>query len=323
MSAMANTTPIVTTFTKTATKEKTPNGAETSSRINILDFYEEDYEDILPVMDKIHRDKRREVHTRLDFLENSRKSRRIREESQNSSAKTLSARYRNLSKRPQIRDRLRNNDGNVFGRLGHRRESAFKRLSDTYSPSTTKSGPDSEYSRDDSHSRGRCSSSMKRRRNSKSPLSRVAKSSTGEGGHWKSKSKRRKPIDEEDLVVPWSCEEVDPFTPRIRNFKSSRKKRMPNNVKTYDGTGDPEDHGLGGKRSTLRIQWKSTISNRRMEKHRGVHGEIETVRMKGPPEYMRISRFMHGVNNPELIKRLNEHVPKTLEEMMTATAAFI
>nr|GFC49429.1 reverse transcriptase domain-containing protein [Tanacetum cinerariifolium] len=38
---------------------------------------------------------------------------------------------------------------------------------------------------------------------------------------------------------------------------------------------------------------------------------------------MEISEFMHGVNNPELIKRLNEHIPKTLEEMMTATVAFI
>nr|GEW30543.1 reverse transcriptase domain-containing protein [Tanacetum cinerariifolium] len=36
--------------------------------------------------------------------------------------------------------------------------------------------------------------------------------------------------------------EVDPFTPRIYNFKSSRKTRMPNNVKTYDGTRDIEDH---------------------------------------------------------------------------------
>nr|GEY19792.1 reverse transcriptase domain-containing protein [Tanacetum cinerariifolium] len=36
--------------------------------------------------------------------------------------------------------------------------------------------------------------------------------------------------------------EVNPFTPRIRNFESSRKTRMPNNIKTYDGTGDPEDH---------------------------------------------------------------------------------
>nr|GEV97723.1 hypothetical protein [Tanacetum cinerariifolium] len=155
MSAMGNTTLIVTIVTKTATKEKTPNGAEAASRVNILDLCEEHYEDILPVMDKIHRDKRKEVHTRLDFRENSRKSRRMREDSQNSSAKTLSARYRNPSERPQIRDRLRNNDGNVFGRLGHRMQSAFKRLSDTYSPSTTKSGTNSEYSRDGSYSRGR------------------------------------------------------------------------------------------------------------------------------------------------------------------------
>ncbi|GJR30981.1 reverse transcriptase domain-containing protein [Tanacetum coccineum] len=60
--------------------------------------------------------------------------------------------------------------------------------------------------------------------------------------HWKSRTKRRKLADEDDLAEPWTCEDVDPFTPRIRNFKSSRKTRMPNNGKTYDGTGDPEDH---------------------------------------------------------------------------------
>nr|GEU71571.1 reverse transcriptase domain-containing protein [Tanacetum cinerariifolium] len=51
--------------------------------------------------------------------------------------------------------------------------------------------------------------------------------------------------------------------------------------------------------------------------------KIETEHMKGVLECMRIFRFMHRVNNPELIKRLNEHVPKTVEEMMTATTAFI
>nr|GEW80967.1 reverse transcriptase domain-containing protein [Tanacetum cinerariifolium] len=51
--------------------------------------------------------------------------------------------------------------------------------------------------------------------------------------------------------------------------------------------------------------------------------KIETGRMKGAPEYMRISGFMHGINNPELTKRLNERVPKTMEEMMIATIAFI
>nr|GFC47159.1 reverse transcriptase domain-containing protein [Tanacetum cinerariifolium] len=50
---------------------------------------------------------------------------------------------------------------------------------------------------------------------------------------------------------------------------------------------------------------------------------VETGRRKGAPECMRIFKFMHGVNNPELTKRLNEHVPKTMEEMMTVTTAFI
>nr|GFA35111.1 reverse transcriptase domain-containing protein [Tanacetum cinerariifolium] len=51
--------------------------------------------------------------------------------------------------------------------------------------------------------------------------------------------------------------------------------------------------------------------------------KIETGRMKGAPECMRISGFMHGINNPELTKCLNEHVPRTMEEMMVATTAFI
>ncbi|GKA62836.1 reverse transcriptase domain-containing protein [Tanacetum coccineum] len=51
--------------------------------------------------------------------------------------------------------------------------------------------------------------------------------------------------------------------------------------------------------------------------------KVETGRMKGGPECMRIFGFMHGVNNPELTKCLNEHVPKTMEEMMTVTTAFI
>ncbi|GJX74912.1 reverse transcriptase domain-containing protein [Tanacetum coccineum] len=45
--------------------------------------------------------------------------------------------------------------------------------------------------------------------------------------------------------------------------------------------------------------------------------------MKGAPECMQISEFMYGVNNPELTKRLNEHVSKTMEEIMITTTAFI
>nr|GEZ92909.1 hypothetical protein [Tanacetum cinerariifolium] len=51
--------------------------------------------------------------------------------------------------------------------------------------------------------------------------------------------------------------------------------------------------------------------------------KIETGRMKGAPKCMRISGFMHGVSKLELTKHLNEHIPKTMKEMMTATTAFI
>ncbi|GJY26983.1 hypothetical protein Tco_0401709 [Tanacetum coccineum] len=135
--------------------EKDAKEADATPRVNIQDFCEGHYEDILPViMDKIRRDKRKEVHARLDFKESPRKK-RIREGSQNSSARTLSARYRNPLERLKVRERLRYNDRHVLDRLGHRRQSAFDRLNDTYSPSTTKSGPDRANFKDRSHSRSR------------------------------------------------------------------------------------------------------------------------------------------------------------------------
>nr|GFB71906.1 hypothetical protein [Tanacetum cinerariifolium] len=68
MSAMANTTLIVTIVTKPVTnpgREKTPRDVDATPRVNIQGFCEEYYEDILPIiMDKIGRDKRKEVHAR-------------------------------------------------------------------------------------------------------------------------------------------------------------------------------------------------------------------------------------------------------------------
>ncbi|GJV34752.1 reverse transcriptase domain-containing protein [Tanacetum coccineum] len=405
MSAIANTTPIVTTVMKTATKEKAPKETDVAPRVNIHDFCEEHYEDILPViMDKNRRDKQKEVHSRLEFGGNTKRSRRTRESSQNSSAGTWSARHRNPSEKPREKDRSRDGDGNIFGRLGHRRQSAFDRLSNTYSPSTTKPGPDRTSSRDHSQSRGRphrrdspraeavpeVKTALVASKNhmiiptpltGRSPDMGIAlESGTSNGGRWKLASKRQKLIDEEDLAVPWTCEEVDPFTPRICNFKSSRKTRMPNNVKTYDKTGDLEDHVKKFQATAQVERWamptwchvfnstligtvrvwfdellpesidgykdlkaaflayfmqqkkyvKDPVEIHNIKQRDGETLEdfierfkVETGRMKGAPECMRISEFMHGVNNPKLTKLLNEHVPKTMEEMMTVTMAFI
>nr|GEV04183.1 hypothetical protein [Tanacetum cinerariifolium] len=196
MSAMANTTPIVITVTKPVTN---PRDADATPRVNIQNFCEEYYKDILPIiMDKVRRDKQKKVHAKL----------------------------------------------------GHRRQSAFDRLSETYSPSTTKFRPGTTNSRD--HPRGRSrprrldtsnkdcpedkerfrgvgesyddsyshsyhdgnrSHHMKRRRDNESLLSSVSKCDSSDGRYRKSRSKRHKPTDEDDLTKPWMCEEEDLFTP--------------------------------------------------------------------------------------------------------------
>ncbi|GKF27482.1 reverse transcriptase domain-containing protein [Tanacetum coccineum] len=45
--------------------------------------------------------------------------------------------------------------------------------------------------------------------------------------------------------------------------------------------------------------------------------------VKGAPKCMRISEFMHGITNPKLIKRLHDNIPKSVDEMMRATTAFL
>nr|GEY01582.1 hypothetical protein [Tanacetum cinerariifolium] len=317
MSAMANTTPIVTTVTKTTNKKKTPKEADATLKDNILDFCEEHYEDILPViMDKIHRDKRKEVHVRLDFEENPKKSQRVREGSQNSSAGTLPARYRNLSKRPKMRDRMKYNDGDVFDRLGHRRQSAFDRLSNTYSPNTTKSGPDRANSRDRSHSRGH-----PRRRDSSSSIDRPQSRSRPRG------------IEESygNTCPTYRTGARHRYHAHDRDRSRSIKKRESESPLSRVLESDTSDEGY----------WKSKSKRRKPTGTARVwFGELPPKSIDGPffAYFMQQNKYVKDLveirnikqRDGETIedfvgqfKRLNEHVPKTMEEMMTATTAFI
>ncbi|GJQ98911.1 reverse transcriptase domain-containing protein [Tanacetum coccineum] len=49
----------------------------------------------------------------------------------------------------------------------------------------------------------------------------------------------------------------------------------------------------------------------------------ECIHVKACPEILKISGFMNGINNPELIKRLNDRVPQTFDELMKRTRSFI
>nr|GEX75109.1 reverse transcriptase domain-containing protein [Tanacetum cinerariifolium] len=243
MSAMTNTTPLMTTVTKPATN---PRDADATPWVNIQELCEEFYEDILPIiMDKVRRDRRKDVHTRLDFVKGARE--RTREDSHHSSARARTTKPELL----KVQDRLRYGDHHVLDRLGHQRQSAFDRLSEPYSPSTTKSRPWRTYSRN--LPRGRS---------------------------------------------------------RLYRLDTSNKD-CPKNREHFHNVGESYDDSFSHS-------YPDENCSRHMKRRRD-----KTKRIKGAPECMRISGFMHGVNNSELTKRLNEHVPKAMDEMMITTTAFI
>ncbi|GJV59757.1 reverse transcriptase domain-containing protein [Tanacetum coccineum] len=51
--------------------------------------------------------------------------------------------------------------------------------------------------------------------------------------------------------------------------------------------------------------------------------KAESMHVNGSSECMRVSGFMHGITNPDLIKRLNDNIPKSVDEMMSMTTSFL
>ncbi|GJW87972.1 reverse transcriptase domain-containing protein [Tanacetum coccineum] len=159
---------------------------------------------------------------------------------------------------------------------------------------------------------------------------------------------------------PWRRQKVDAFTRRISDFSEDKKRRMPANVKTYDGTGDPDDHlkifesaatienwpqpvwchmfnstlvgnarnwfsklprrsidGFEELRRAFRLNFtqrkkcaKNPVELARVKQRQGESTSAyverykdECIHVKACPEILKISGFMNGINNPELIKR--------------------
>ncbi|GJX58786.1 hypothetical protein Tco_0290176 [Tanacetum coccineum] len=147
-------------------------------------------------------------------------------------------------------------------------------------------------------------------------------------------------------------EETDPFTPRIRYFNLPKRPLMPSHVKTYDESEDPEDH-LKIIQVEAKVEcwamptWchmfnsiltgsarknciKDPVEIHHIKQREGESTEefvrrfkIESRDMKGAPEVMRISGFMHRITNPELIKLLHDKIPRSVDEMMRVTMSFL
>ncbi|GJR52829.1 hypothetical protein Tco_1403350 [Tanacetum coccineum] len=156
--------------------------------------------------------------------------------------------------------------------------------------------------------------------------SRYSESEDSEGGHWKSKSKRH-------------------------------RTRMFSDIKTYDGSGDPEDHlklfqsatkqkgGRCQRGAICSTQPLETLGENYLQQIKHIKDPVEIHHIKqrdeestkdfmerykaealdveGAPECMKISGFMHGITHPELIKRLYEKILRSMDEMYRVTTSFL
>nr|GEV07991.1 reverse transcriptase domain-containing protein [Tanacetum cinerariifolium] len=51
--------------------------------------------------------------------------------------------------------------------------------------------------------------------------------------------------------------------------------------------------------------------------------KAKSMHVSGAPECMRISGFMHDITNPDIITKLNDNIPKSVDEMMSVTTSFL
>nr|GEY68007.1 reverse transcriptase domain-containing protein [Tanacetum cinerariifolium] len=192
-----------------------------------------------------------------------------------------------------------------------------------------------------------------------------------QGKHWKSKAKKQRSTNEEDLSQPWLCEETYTFTAWIRNFEVPKRTHMPKNVKMYDGTEDPEDHLKIFQTAAKIERWvmptwchmfnstligsakvwfnklslesidiyvvlrkaflmnfsqqkkyiKDPVEIHHIKQKEGesmeafmIRFKVESMHVSRALECMRIFRFMHGITNLDLIKRLNDNILKSVDE---------
>ncbi|GKD25862.1 hypothetical protein Tco_1232076 [Tanacetum coccineum] len=116
----------------------------------------------------------------------------------------------------------------------------------------------------------------------------------------------------EDLSMPYRRTKPMPFTSRIIRFRYHRWAKLPPKVRVYEWSKDPKDH--------LSIFSAATDLD-----PKSVDGfeELSSKFLKEFTQQKRISAFIHGHGHPELAKKLNDKIPKTVDEMWAKVRAFI
>ncbi|GJX27942.1 hypothetical protein Tco_0236021 [Tanacetum coccineum] len=135
----------------------------------------------------------------------------------------------------------------------------------------------------------------------------------------------------------------------ITHFRYHRRAKLPPNVRVYEGNKDPEDHLSIFFAAAEQEEWLMPVcvdgfeepsskfleefsQQKRYDKDpTEIHGikqkpnkglqafmdrfKVESAHIKGVPPVLRISAFMHRHGHPELAKKLNDKIPKTVDEI--------
>ncbi|GJR49459.1 reverse transcriptase domain-containing protein [Tanacetum coccineum] len=199
----------------------------------------------------------------------------------------------------------------------------------------------------------------KRSNSPKGPSSSDSSSSSEDRNPRHRSSKRTKRKES----LPWRRQKTDAFVKSIRTYSDKEKRRLPSQVKTYDGKGDPDDHlnvfetvatnenwpeaiwcrqfnstlvehartwfdklpkrSIGGYEDLRRAFMKNFTPRKKCVKNpvelarvKQRQGETtdafmdrykdELLQVKNCLEILQISGFMNGINNQDLIKKLND-----------------
>ncbi|GJT15855.1 reverse transcriptase domain-containing protein [Tanacetum coccineum] len=156
-------------------------------------------------------------------------------------------------------------------------------------------------------------------------------------GHWKSRSKKKKSCrEEDDLSQPWAAAKTKrwamPTWCHMFNSTLTRNARvwfddlLPESIDSYDDLKKAFLENYLQQKKCI----KDSIEIHNIKQREGESTEdfvkrykLESRDVKGAPECMRISEFVHGITNPELVKRLHDKILKTVDEMMRVTTSLL
>nr|GEZ35684.1 reverse transcriptase domain-containing protein [Tanacetum cinerariifolium] len=239
----------------------------------------------------------------------------------------------------------------VFHRLGDKGKTISAYSSDSRRQSYHNSNRDTESCYQSSRSRGtELTPEKNRNKRASSRRPKVLSESKGSAaGHWKSRPKNQRACmpshvktydgsedPEDQLKIFQAAAKVErwamPTWFHMFNSTLTRSARVwfddlpPESIDSYDDLKEAFLVNFCQQKKCI----KDPVEIHHIKQREGEsmkdfvrRFKVESRDVKGAPEIMRISGFMHGITNPKLIKRLHEKIPKSVDEMMGMTTSFL